>query len=112
MLYRMTVWKQRFYRWNFFFVNGIYYDMWYMLSSWKLGWWESGAKLFVFQEVYETLLYLLAPFVLPVSFTFRPRFTAYMVAATLGLYMIDVLIFNYVGSSRPRSGFHKRALSC
>lgn len=92
----MTVWKQRFYRWNFFFVNGIYYDMSYILFSWKLGWWEIGTKLFVFQEVYETLLYLLAPFVLPISFYVRPRFTAYMFVATLGLYMINVLIFNYV----------------
>jgi hypothetical protein len=47
----MTVFKQRFKRWNFFFVNGIYYNMWYILSSWKLGWWEIGAKIFVFQEV-------------------------------------------------------------
>ena len=101
--YRMTVWKQRFYRWNFFFVNGIYYDLWYILFSWKLGWWELGAKVFVFQEVYETLLYLLAPFVLPISFVVRPYFTAYMIVATLGLYMVNVLIFNYV--SFPSSLF-------
>lgn len=47
----MTVFTQRFLRWNFFFVNGMYYDLWYILGSWKLGWWEIGAKLFVFQEV-------------------------------------------------------------
>lgn len=92
----MTVWKQRFYRWNFFFVNGIYYDMSYILFSWGLGWWEIGTKLFVFQEVYEVLLYLLAPLVLPISFYVRPLFTTYMFMATLGLYMINVVIFNYV----------------
>lgn len=47
----MTVWTQRFHRWNFFFVSGIWYDMGYILGSWKLGWWEFGAKLFVWQEV-------------------------------------------------------------
>lgn len=52
----MTVWKQRFERWNFFFVNGIYWDMMYIVCSWKLGWWEIGAKIFVFQEVCSLLL--------------------------------------------------------
>lgn len=47
----MTVFSQRFKRWNFFFVNGIWYNMAYIFGSWKLGWWEIGAKLFVFQEV-------------------------------------------------------------
>jgi len=48
----MTIFKQRFMRWNFFFVNGLYYNfVQYILFSWKLGWWEIGAKLAVFQEV-------------------------------------------------------------
>jgi hypothetical protein len=50
----MTIFQQRFKRWNFFFVNGMYYDMAYILGSWKLGWWEIGAKIFVFQEVGDT----------------------------------------------------------
>ena len=92
----MTIWKQRFFRWNFFFVSGIYYDMAYFLCNWKLGWWEIGAKIFVFQEVYETLLYLLAPFVLPISFYVRPAFSGYLYAATIMLYLVNVVIFNYV----------------
>lgn len=47
----MTVFKQRFKRWNFFFVIGMYYDMKYILTSWKLHGWEFGAKLAVWQEV-------------------------------------------------------------
>ena len=47
----MTVFKQRFDRWNFFFVNNMYYDLLYILGSWKLAFWEVGAKIFVFQEV-------------------------------------------------------------
>ncbi|KAL8868234.1 MAG: hypothetical protein Q9174_005122, partial [Haloplaca sp. 1 TL-2023] len=92
----MTIWKQRFFRWNYFFVSGIFWDLSYIIKNWRLGWWEIGAKLFVFQEVYETLLYLLAPFVLPISFYVRPTFSGYLYAATLALYQINVMIFNYV----------------
>ena len=92
----MTIYKQRFFRWNFFFISGIYYDLAYIFCNWKLGWWELGAKLFVFQEVYETLLYLLAPYVLPISFYVRPSFSGYLFVATLALYMVNTIIFNYV----------------
>lgn len=88
----MTIFKQRFYRWNFFFVNGMFYNMAYILGSWKLGFWELGAKLFVFQEVYETLLYILAPFVLPISLIVQPAFCAYLLAGTLGLYYLNVMV--------------------
>lgn len=47
----MTVFKQRFTRWNFFFVTGVWYNVSYIFGSWKLGWWEIGAKLAVLQEV-------------------------------------------------------------
>lgn len=92
----MTVFKQRFMRWNFFFVNGMWYNMHYILTSWKLGWWEIGAKLFVFQEVYETLLYLFTPFILPISFIVSPAFCGYLLAGTVVLYLINVVIFNEV----------------
>jgi hypothetical protein len=92
----MTVFKQRFMRWNFFFVTGIAYNMDYIFRSWKLGWWEIGAKLFVFQEVYETLLYLLAPFIMPISLIIRPAFTAYLFAGVFGLYLVNTIIFNEV----------------
>ncbi|KUJ17423.1 uncharacterized protein LY89DRAFT_707002 [Mollisia scopiformis] len=92
----MTVWKQRFERWNFFFVNGLYWNMRYIPFSWKLGFWEIGAKIFVFQEVYETLLHLLTPFVLPISFVVRPAFCGYLLAGTLVLYFANTLIFNLI----------------
>lgn len=74
----------------------MYYDMSYILCDWKLGWWEIGAKIFVFQEVYETLLYLLAPFVIPISFATRPVFSSYLYAATITMYAVNALVFNYV----------------
>ncbi|KAF1360869.1 glycosyl transferase [Lizonia empirigonia] len=92
----MTIFKQRFKRWNFFFVNGMYYNMAYIFGSWKLGWWEIGAKIFVFQEVYETLLYLISPFILPISFIVRPSFAGILLAATIGMYLINTVIFNEV----------------
>jgi hypothetical protein len=88
----MTIFSQRFYRWNFFFVNGMFYNMAYILFSWKLGFWEIGAKLFVFQEFYETLLYLLAPFVLPISLVVRPLFCVYLLLGTLGMYYVNVTV--------------------
>lgn len=88
----MTIFKQRFYRWNFFFVNGMFYNLSYIFTSWKLGFWELGAKIFVFQEVYETLLYLFAPFVLPISLIVRPAFCAYLMLGTLGLYFVNVTV--------------------
>ncbi|TKA72202.1 hypothetical protein B0A55_06967 [Friedmanniomyces simplex] len=90
----MTIFKQRFYRWIFFFVNGMYNNLKYILGSWKLGFWEIGAKLFVWQEVYETLLYLLAHFVLPISLIVRPAFCGYLTAGTFVLYYVIVTIFN------------------
>lgn len=90
----MTVFKQRFLRWNFFFVNGMYYNLHYILFSWKLGWWEIGTKLFVFQEIYETLLYLATPIVVPVSLVVRPEFFFELMALTFVLYMANAVIFN------------------
>jgi hypothetical protein len=92
----MTIFSQRFKRWNFFFVNGMYYNMAYIFGSWKLGWWEIGAKIFVFQEVYETLLYLVSPFILPISFIVRPSFAGILLAATIVMYLINTVIFNEV----------------
>jgi hypothetical protein len=90
----MTVFKQRFLRWNFFFVNGMYYNLHYILFSWELGWWELGTKLFVFQEIYETLLYLATPIVVPVSLIVRPQFFFELMALTFFLYMGNAVIFN------------------
>lgn len=83
-------------QWNYFFVTGMYYDLIYILFDWKLGWWEIGAKIFVFQEIYETMLYLLAPFVIPISFATRPAFAGEIYLATIAMYALNALIFNYV----------------
>jgi glycosyltransferase involved in cell wall biosynthesis len=48
-----TVFKQRFLRWNFFVAHGMWNNLAYIFGSWKLGKWEIGTKLCVFQEVYN-----------------------------------------------------------
>lgn len=92
----MTVFSQRFKRWNFFFVNGLYYNFRYILFSWRLGWWEIGAEIFVFQEIYETALYLVAPLVLPISFVVHPLFSLYMFVGIYMMYLVNAIIFNVV----------------
>ncbi|CAG9953748.1 unnamed protein product, partial [Clonostachys rosea f. rosea IK726] len=92
----MTVFKQRFMRWNFFFVNGMWYNIAYIFRSWSLGWWELGAKLFVFQEAYETLLYILAPFLIPIGVLIRPQFLGILMGVTIGLYLVNAVIFNEI----------------
>ncbi len=83
----------------------MYYDLVYILFDWKLGWWEIGAKIFVFQEIYETLLYLLAPFVIPISFATRPIFAAEIYIATIAMYALNALIFNWVSANSPTNPF-------
>ncbi|RAL04234.1 glycosyl transferase [Aspergillus ibericus CBS 121593] len=91
-----TVFKQRFMRWNFFVVNGMRYNLAYILRSWNLGKWEIGAKIFVLQELYETVLTIFAPFVLPISLIVRPNFCAVLLVATLALYLANAIIFNEI----------------
>ena len=81
----------------------------YILWSWKLGWAEIGAKLFVWQEVYETLLYLLAPFVLPISLIVRPAFCGYLTAATFVLYYLNVTVSHLTvhGKRLPADTHHE-----
>ncbi|KAK6063012.1 hypothetical protein SCUP515_12797 [Seiridium cupressi] len=92
----MTIFKQRFKRWNFFFVNGMYYNLKYLIISWRLGWWEIGAKLFVFQEIYETLLYLFTPFILPISLIVRPSFCGILLAGTCERISWSVVLLYYM----------------
>jgi hypothetical protein len=106
----MTVFKQRFSRWNFFFVSGLWYNMDYIVRSWKLGWWEFGAKLFIFQEVYETLLYLMVPFIVPISFAVQPAFTAYLTVGVLGIYFLNSAIFNELHLRRKNERIEWKAI--
>ncbi|KAL4900886.1 hypothetical protein BDW74DRAFT_170463 [Aspergillus multicolor] len=91
-----TLFQQRFSRWNFFVASGLWHNLVYLLTSWRLGWWEVGAKGFVFQEVYETVTYLSSPFLLPISLLVKPLFCLAILAAIAGLYLLQAIIFNEV----------------
>ncbi|KAE8141599.1 glycosyltransferase like family 2-domain-containing protein [Aspergillus pseudotamarii] len=82
-----TVFKQRFLRWNFFVANGIWYNLLYLVRSWRLG---------SVEQVYETLLYVFTPFIFPIAFIVRPAFCVAILGATLALYLINVIIFNAI----------------
>ncbi len=116
----MTVFKQRFYRWSKSqkhksevcvdadYCNRFLFRERHVLQlevhhRWKLGFWEIGAKLFVWQEVYETLLYLLAPFVLPISLIVRPAFCGYLTAGTFVLYYVNVTVSGSARAGRGRA---------
>jgi glycosyltransferase involved in cell wall biosynthesis len=108
-----TIVKQRFSRWNFFLVNGIWYNLLYILGSWKLGKWELGTKLFVLQEVrhsifmlslkrqthqpgqvYQLVLCMLGPYTLPISLLIQPKFCLGILIMSTGLRLLNIIIFN------------------
>jgi hypothetical protein len=49
-------------------------------------------QVFVFQEVYQIVLYMLSPFVIPISFMVRPVFCAEAMAGTFLAYIISVTV--------------------
>jgi hypothetical protein len=53
-------------------------------------------KIFVSQAVYETLLYILAPFALPMSFIINLTLTEIIMAVTTALYLVNAIMFNKI----------------
>jgi hypothetical protein len=47
-------------------------------------------------QIYETILYVLTPFSLPMSLIVRPEFCVALMMSTLGLYLLHIVIFNAV----------------
>ena len=90
----MTVWKQRFYRWNFFFLYRLINDIPYLLFAWRLGWREIIVKFYVFAEVYSTLLWLSRPFVLPIMFATSWKITLLATGILTLVYIVAVVFFN------------------
>jgi hypothetical protein len=109
-----TVFKQRFLRWNFFVANRLWYNLSYFFTSWKLGRWELATKVLghsrgmhlrpialclapiLTSQIYETILYILTPFTLPISLIVRPEFCVALMMSTLGLYLLHIVVFNAV----------------
>ncbi|KAF2825498.1 hypothetical protein CC86DRAFT_295068 [Ophiobolus disseminans] len=92
----MTVWKQRFYRWNFFFLYRLRDDLNYLIFAWRLGHYEIITKLFVLCEIVETFIYFSRPFMLPIALWVHPIMAVIMTGALFGVYLLCVLFFNSV----------------
>ncbi|KIV77448.1 hypothetical protein PV11_09242 [Exophiala sideris] len=92
----MTVYKQRFYRWNFLFLFRMWHNLEHILFKWDLGVYSIGSKVYTFQMLYETILYVTGPVLLPIAFVIKPRFMGMMTGIVMAMYFIIVNIFNEI----------------
>ncbi|KAL2068232.1 hypothetical protein VTL71DRAFT_16330 [Oculimacula yallundae] len=92
----MTIFSQRFYRWNFFFLYRLMNDLSYLIFAWRLGWREFLTKLYVFEEVWGSLIYVVLPFMMPIMWASCWEFTLKMTAGILGIYVVSFVVFNAV----------------
>ena len=53
-------------------------------------------KIFVFQEVYEALLYLAAPYILVCSLIVNWILTLQYIAVVLAMYFVNIVLFNAI----------------
>lgn len=53
-------------------------------------------------QVYETMTYLLAPFILPISIMVQPEFCMAILAAIVGLYLLQAITFNEIHLRRKK----------
>lgn len=53
-------------------------------------------------QVYETLLYLFTPFILPITIVINPIFWVYVFVGTMVLYLLNVAIFNEIHLRRKK----------
>ena len=90
----MTVYKQRFHRWNFFHMYRLADDLGYLFFAWRLGRHELITKLFVVAEVYDTVLYIMRPFLWPMTLISDPRLGFAMIGTVMGIYGVGTVVFN------------------
>ncbi|CCG84703.1 protein of unknown function [Taphrina deformans PYCC 5710] len=90
----MTVWKQRFYRWNYFYLFRIYDDLLYLFFNWRLGFREVTAKYAVLIEIVDSVMNLFRPFIFVISLVLNWRLSLIYMAAIMGLYLLAFVVFN------------------
>ncbi|KAK6070882.1 hypothetical protein SCUP234_09971 [Seiridium cupressi] len=100
----MSIYKQRFFRWNFFFVFRIWSNTNYLLFSWRLGWRELITKLYVAGECYDSFIWLLAPIVIPTSLAASWPLTLMVTAGLVVFNGLLVVWFNSVHLGLLRRG--------
>lgn len=90
----MTVFKQRFYRWNFFWSHRLWEDAIYMIFSWRLGWLEIVTKLWVMVELYDSVMALLRPWVIVIALIANYQLLLTYIGALTGMYIAAFIMFN------------------
>ncbi|EXK27154.1 hypothetical protein FOMG_16406 [Fusarium oxysporum f. sp. melonis 26406] len=100
----MSIYKQRFFRWNFFFIFRIWSNLAYLTFSWRLGWRELVTKLWVFGEIYDSLIFLSAPLVMPTALAASWRLTLIVTGGLLAFNFLLVLWFNAIHLGLLRRG--------
>jgi glycosyltransferase involved in cell wall biosynthesis len=90
----MTLYKQRFGRWNYFFVFRIWEDTIYILFAWRLGWRELITKLFVMVEVYDSVMAFVRPFIIVITGLASWRLLLIMTLGTTSMYIGGFVLLN------------------
>ncbi|TWU73902.1 hypothetical protein ED733_003498 [Metarhizium rileyi] len=90
----MSVIKQRFFRWGFFYLFRLWANTLYLIFSWHLGWRELVTKMFVFGECYDTLIKLFTPIFFPVALMAHWRLTVIFWFGTTAVNMLLACWFN------------------
>lgn len=90
----MTVWKQRYYRWNFFYFFRIYHDCKYLFFNWRLGMREIATKYAVLVELVSIIQNLFRPLIMGVSFYLDWKLTLQYIAIITLVYICAFVAFN------------------
>jgi hypothetical protein len=65
-----------------------------MFFAWRLGWRELITKVFVFEEVYSTIIYIMRPIMLPIMLVAAWKITLIATFGLLGVYILGFIFFN------------------
>lgn len=90
----MTVFKQRFFRWNFFWSHRLWEDTVYILCSWRLGWYEIITKIWVLVELYDCVMSFLRPWIIVLALIANYKLLLIFMAALTAMYALAFILFN------------------
>ena len=78
-------------------------DFGYLFFAWRLGWYEIVTKIFVIAEIYDTLLYVLRPFLWPMTLIWDPKLGFAMIGVILAIYSVGSVAFNAIHLKRKNA---------
>jgi hypothetical protein len=90
----MTVLQQRYARWAFMNCYALGPQLWWLLTSWHLGWREPVAKFLGLQDMIATLFDIVMPFMLPCALYYDASLNCKILAINLAIDLLADLAFN------------------